>query len=60
MLLAKLSVPKYLKIVAPTAKTFHLITQNIDGLSVAAAKLLDSQLSSNQACLNHAWADSII
>jgi len=60
MLLAKLSVPKYLKIVAPAAKSFHLITQNVDGLSVAAAKSLDCQLSSNQARSNYARADSII
>jgi NAD+-dependent protein deacetylase sirtuin 5 len=36
-------VPKYLKIVAPAAKSFHLITQNVDGLSVAALKSLAAQ-----------------
>jgi len=59
MLLAKLSVPKYLKIVAPAAKTFHLITQNVDGLSIAAVKSLAGQLSNNQARLDRVQVDSI-
>jgi len=37
-----------------------LITQNVDGLSVAAAKSLDSQLSGNQARSDHVQVDSII
>ncbi|KZT12699.1 DHS-like NAD/FAD-binding domain-containing protein [Laetiporus sulphureus 93-53] len=38
--LAKLSIPLYLKKVAPNAKSSHLITQNVDGLSTAALQSL--------------------
>ncbi|EDR07807.1 uncharacterized protein LACBIDRAFT_297983 [Laccaria bicolor S238N-H82] len=38
-LLAKLSVPSFLKTVAPAAKTYHLITQNVDGLSTTALQM---------------------
>ncbi|KIJ12466.1 hypothetical protein PAXINDRAFT_177174 [Paxillus involutus ATCC 200175] len=39
-IIAKLSIPTYLKKVAPNAKSFHLITQNIDGLSSMALESL--------------------
>ncbi|KAI0728202.1 DHS-like NAD/FAD-binding domain-containing protein [Fomitopsis betulina] len=35
-IIAKMSVPAYLKKVAPSAKSFHLVTQNVDRLSVMA------------------------
>jgi NAD+-dependent protein deacetylase sirtuin 5 len=60
LLLAKLSVPKYLRIIASAAKTFHLITQNVDGLSVAAENSLDSQISGNQTHSDRVQGDSII
>lgn len=44
-ILAKLAIPSLLKTVAPTALSFNLITQNVDGLSVAAANDLTSALS---------------
>jgi len=59
-LLAKLSVPKYLKIVAPAAKTFHLITQNIDGLSVAALRSLAEKSSNTKSRSDRVWMDSVL
>lgn len=44
-ILAKLAIPNLLKIVAPVAQSFHLITQNVDRLSVKAAKDLETELS---------------
>ncbi|KAI8981379.1 DHS-like NAD/FAD-binding domain-containing protein [Trametes punicea] len=38
--IAKMSLPRYLKKVAPNAQSFHLITQNVDGLSVDALQTL--------------------
>ena len=60
MSLAKLFMPDYLKIVAPAAKSFHLITQNVDGLSVAALKSLAEQVSNNSARLDRMRMDLII
>jgi NAD-dependent deacetylase sirtuin 5 len=53
-------VPKYLKIVAPAAKTFHLITQNVDGLSVAALRSLDEQYSNTQTRSDRVRMDSVL
>ncbi|KIM20419.1 hypothetical protein M408DRAFT_333983 [Serendipita vermifera MAFF 305830] len=36
--LAKLSIPSVRASIAPSSKTFHLITQNVDGLSTRAAR----------------------
>ena len=46
-LIAKMSVPKFLKKVAPLAKTFHLqvVTQNVDRLFVTALQTLTARLS---------------
>lgn len=44
-ILAKMSVPKYLKKVAPSAKTFHLVTQNIDRLSPDMLEALSNRLA---------------
>lgn len=44
ILLAKLAVPSYLRLVAPAAQSYHLITQNIDGLSPTALRTVISQL----------------
>ncbi|EJF58239.1 DHS-like NAD/FAD-binding domain-containing protein [Dichomitus squalens] len=44
-ILAKFSVPQYLRKVAPAAKFFHLVTQNVDGLSVHALQSLTSRLA---------------
>lgn len=43
-ILAKFAVPKLLRTVAPAAQSFHLITQNVDRLSVRAADELESEL----------------
>ncbi len=40
-----MSSPTYLRKVAPTAKTFHLVTQNVDRLSVQALDALTARLS---------------
>ena len=62
MLLAILFMPKYLKILAPAAKSFHwhLITQNVDCLFVAALKSLAEQVSNNSTRLNRVPVDPII
>ncbi|KDQ65168.1 hypothetical protein JAAARDRAFT_168103 [Jaapia argillacea MUCL 33604] len=43
-LLAKMSIPNYLKTIAPAAKTFHLVTQNVDRLSTRAMDVLSAQI----------------
>lgn len=45
MVLAKLSIPGYLKVVAPSAKSFHLITQNVDRLSIRALEDLEKEVT---------------
>lgn len=40
--LAKLSIPSVLEKVAPAAQSFHLITQNVDGLSERALQAVDA------------------
>ncbi|KAI0375156.1 DHS-like NAD/FAD-binding domain-containing protein [Pilatotrama ljubarskyi] len=48
--IAKMAVPEYLKRVAPNAQSFHLITQNVDRLSVDALReLVDSMSRGRQA-----------
>ncbi|KIM51421.1 hypothetical protein SCLCIDRAFT_638646 [Scleroderma citrinum Foug A] len=46
-IIAKLSVPEFRREVAPNAKSFHLITQNVDRLSVRALQSLESQVPAN-------------
>ncbi|TFK68366.1 DHS-like NAD/FAD-binding domain-containing protein [Pluteus cervinus] len=41
--LAKLSIPSVLKSIAPQAQSYHLITQNVDGLSTRAINALIPQ-----------------
>ncbi|KAI0638484.1 DHS-like NAD/FAD-binding domain-containing protein [Trametes polyzona] len=43
--IAKMSVPQYLKKVAPNAQSFHLITQNVDRLSTDALRAVLDGLS---------------
>lgn len=43
--LASLSIPNVLKRIAPQAESYHLITQNVDGLSVRAHKALFDRLA---------------
>lgn len=45
-LLANLAVPSYLKTIAPSAKSFDLITQNVDRLSIRALETVASERSS--------------
>lgn len=40
-----MSVPAYLKRVAPSAKSFHLVTQNVDRLSVMALQTIADRLA---------------
>ncbi|KAG5650083.1 hypothetical protein H0H81_000844 [Sphagnurus paluster] len=60
--LAKLAIPRLLKIVAPAAQSFNLITQNVDGLSVIAANDLASELSAQNlvGAENSAPEDSLL
>ncbi|EPS97622.1 hypothetical protein FOMPIDRAFT_1128092 [Fomitopsis schrenkii] len=44
-IIAKMSVPAYLKRVAPSAKSFHLVTQNVDRLSVMALQTIADRLA---------------
>ncbi|KAM5530677.1 hypothetical protein V8D89_015649 [Ganoderma adspersum] len=46
-ILAKLSVRKYMRKVAPEAKSFHLVTQNVDRLSALALQSLSNRLAPN-------------
>lgn len=43
-ILAKLSIPNLRKAVAPSAQSFHLITQNVDRLSVRALHEVEKEL----------------
>jgi len=52
--LASLSIPKVLKRIAPQAESYHLITQNVDGLSVRAHKELIDRLTSEQEGISDA------
>ncbi|KAI0784493.1 DHS-like NAD/FAD-binding domain-containing protein [Abortiporus biennis] len=45
-LLAHLSIPSFLRKVAPAAKTFNLITQNVDRLSIRAAETIATEQAS--------------
>ncbi|KAJ3734600.1 DHS-like NAD/FAD-binding domain-containing protein [Lentinula guzmanii] len=51
--LARLAIPSFLKTLAPAASSYHLITQNVDRLSVKAIMDL-----TNQSTLNRAKYDS--
>ena len=46
--LASLSIPNVLKRIAPQAESYHLITQNVDGLSVRAHKALFDRLAAKE------------
>jgi NAD-dependent deacetylase sirtuin 5 len=46
--LACLSIPNVLKRIAPQAETYHLITQNVDGLSVRAHRALFDRLMAEE------------
>ncbi|KAI4522763.1 DHS-like NAD/FAD-binding domain-containing protein [Schizophyllum commune Loenen D] len=48
-ILAKMSIPTELKKVAPQAKSFHLITQNVDRLSVQALEELTNSSAARAA-----------
>ncbi|KAI0375155.1 DHS-like NAD/FAD-binding domain-containing protein [Pilatotrama ljubarskyi] len=51
---AKMAVPEYLKSVAPDARSFHLITQNVDRLSLDALQTLLERMSrKRQAASDH-------
>ncbi|KZW00550.1 DHS-like NAD/FAD-binding domain-containing protein [Exidia glandulosa HHB12029] len=60
--IAKMSVPTYLRKVAPAAQSFHLVTQNVDRLSVSALNALlarpDSQ--AELATKHTVFRDSIL
>ncbi|KAI0731321.1 DHS-like NAD/FAD-binding domain-containing protein [Earliella scabrosa] len=46
--IARMSVPRHLKKVAPQAKSFHFVTQNVDRLSVTALQaILDQEQASD-------------
>jgi NAD-dependent deacetylase sirtuin 5 len=59
ILLARLSIPNYLKIIAPAAKTYHLITQNVDRLSVVALNNL-AEAFADKTRANRVRHDSIL
>jgi NAD-dependent deacetylase sirtuin 5 len=46
--LASLSIPNVLKRIAPQAESYHLITQNVDGLSVRAHRALFDRLAAEE------------
>ncbi|KAH9942671.1 DHS-like NAD/FAD-binding domain-containing protein [Amylocystis lapponica] len=59
-LLAKLAIPSFLKKVAPAAKSFHLVTQNVDRLSVRALNALAEQVPPEAKRADRPRMDSII
>ena len=59
-LLAKMAVPNYLKTIAPAAKTFHLITQNVDRLSVRALESVTAERASQTDHLDKPKHDTLI
>ncbi|RDB27787.1 NAD-dependent protein deacylase [Hypsizygus marmoreus] len=59
-LLAKLSIPSYLKTIAPAAKTYHIVTQNVDRLSVVALESLARDLADKKSRLDRPRKDSIL
>lgn len=59
-LLAKMALPNYLKTVAPAAKTFHLITQNVDRLSARALTATIAEQSPETRRANRPRPESII
>lgn len=58
--LAKLSIPSYLDKVAPRAKNFHLITQNVDGLSSKALKRALDSMGENESKKYAKLKDTVI
>ncbi|KAK7452147.1 hypothetical protein VKT23_012252 [Stygiomarasmius scandens] len=58
--LAKLAVRKFLEKVAPAAKTYHVITQNVDRLSVRALHELSETTSTSSSKADKPKLDSII
>ncbi|KIM51502.1 hypothetical protein SCLCIDRAFT_1224467 [Scleroderma citrinum Foug A] len=58
-IIAKLSVPEFRREVAPNAKSFHLITQNVDRLSVRALQALESQVPANAPPSDRPQMDSV-
>ena len=58
--IAKMSVPSYLKQVAPDAESFHLITQNIDRLSVTALNVLVESLPPESAATSDSSRKSAV
>ncbi|KAG6906783.1 hypothetical protein DXG01_012116 [Tephrocybe rancida] len=48
-LLAKLSIPIYLKTLAPEAKSYHLVTQNVDRLSINVIEAFSDKLSAEES-----------
>ncbi|KAI0361449.1 DHS-like NAD/FAD-binding domain-containing protein [Trametes cingulata] len=55
---AKMAMPEYLKKVAPDARSFHLITQNVDRLSVDALHALLERISRERHLQDHIPDDS--
>jgi NAD-dependent deacetylase sirtuin 5 len=61
IVLAKLSIPSVLEKVAPAAQSFHLITQNVDGLSERALQAVDAvQRSKSSSPGDYPQHDSLI
>ncbi|KAH0588256.1 hypothetical protein H2248_006964 [Termitomyces sp. 'cryptogamus'] len=58
-LLAKMSIPNYLKTIAPVAKSYHLVTQNVDRLSFNALETLSRDLDSKKSSADRPRKDSV-
>ncbi|KAL6298006.1 DHS-like NAD/FAD-binding domain-containing protein [Sparassis latifolia] len=59
-LLAKLAIPNFLKTLAPMAKSFHLVTQNVDRLSVRALNSVAEQVPAGSKRADRPRMDCII
>ncbi|KAG5339851.1 hypothetical protein C0989_003308 [Termitomyces sp. Mn162] len=58
-LLAKMSIPNYLKTIAPVANSYHLVTQNVDRLSFNALETLSKDLDSKKSSADRPRKDSV-
>ncbi|KNZ75382.1 NAD-dependent deacetylase sirtuin-5 [Termitomyces sp. J132] len=59
-LLAKMSIPNFLKTIAPRAESYHVVTQNIDRLSVKALELLSNNLGNKKLYADRPRPESVL
>ncbi|KAG6888211.1 hypothetical protein C0995_009808 [Termitomyces sp. Mi166 len=58
-LLAKMSIPSYLKTIAPAAKSYYLVTQNVDRLSINSVEALSKDVGDKKSPADHPRRGSV-